>query len=141
MLHVFCLRGQTSLEFLYSMGIVLFIFVAAAAFFSLASADLAALSGFSEARRSCHEIAAQISTMANAGDGASSLLLLPAGLSRQNYSVYVSGPNRSISVWLSGSGAGCRIMTSSVSNGSSGNFYLSANSSILRNAGGVVVVG
>jgi uncharacterized protein (UPF0333 family) len=134
------MRAQTSLEFLYTASLMLLVFGIVMIIFYESQSDAANLAAYTESQRICHAVAAQVDAMDSAGDGASSVFSRPYSLSGQNYSVYVSGPNKSVSIIYAGQGTDCLFSTSSITNGSSATFYI-AQSALIRNVNGGVVVG
>ena len=128
------------MEFLYSVVLTLLLFSLVLIIFFQSQNDLSALSSAVEAKRVCHAIAGQISVVAAAGDGTAAVLRMPDTIYAGNYTVFVSAPNRSVSVSYQGIGGGCRFTTTSVSNGTSGRFYINKDTAI-RNVNGVVVIG
>jgi len=132
--------GQSSLEFLYSVGAVLLVFSIASLLFFQSQQDVTAIEGYTQAKLACQEVSGRISAVASAGDGTASALSLPLVAGSRNYAVFVSGQNRTVSVNYHAGGVGCRFATSNVSNGSSQSFYV-ANDTILRNVKGGVLFG
>ncbi len=133
------LRGQTSLEFLYCTSAVLLLFSMVLLVFFESQQDSAALFAYAESQRLCHAIASQISAISAAGDGTVASLSLPSALGSLNYTAYVSGQNRSLSINYGAQGTGCSFSTSNITNGSSSAFYLS-NGAAIRNVNGGLVV-
>jgi hypothetical protein len=136
--------GQSSIEFLFLISIMAAIFVAITLVSYQAQSDAAALSADFEAKRLCHEVAFRISEVDAAGNGTVASLSMPEKIAGSNYTVFVSGPDRSLSVSYAKGVAGCPLSTSSIANGtgigSSGRFYIQGGES-LRNIGQGVVVG
>jgi len=133
-------KGQSSLEFLYASGLVLCIFAVMLAIFHVAGSDADSLGAYSEALRACSETAAQISSVAAAGDGASAVLARPKLAETRNYSLYISGKNRQLTVGYAEKSAGCMFATSNITNGTSDGFYFEFGAAA-RNIGGGVVIG
>ncbi|VVC00892.1 Uncharacterised protein [uncultured archaeon] len=132
--------GQTSLEFLYAIGIELLLFAVILMLFVQSQEDVAALSSSMEARRICQAMAGQISAISTAGDGASAPFELPPSLYSGAYTAYVAAANRSLTISYGTRLAGCTFTTTSVSNGTSGSFFI-ANSTVIKNVNGGVVIG
>lgn len=131
--------GQTSLEFMYAVGVVLLVFTMSALLFYRSQEDAAAIGGYLESQLACQQVAGMISAVASSGDGTSAYMQLPLVSGGLEYSVFVSAANRTVSVAHRGRGVGCRMTTSNVSNGSSGSFYV-GNHSMVRNVDGGVLV-
>jgi hypothetical protein len=138
--HVKFFRAQSSLEFLYTVSFMVLVMTMCMLIYFQSNTDSAALSAYSESRRICHAVAAEISAIDAAGDGASALLKRPASLAGKNYSVYVMGLNRSIAVSYENQGTGCLFSTTNISNGNSSTFFITRDS-IIRNVNGGVLVG
>ena len=134
------MRAQSSLEFLYTVSLMVLVMTMCMLIYFQSNSDAAALSAYSESRRICQAVAAQISAVDAAGDGASMLLKRPASLADRNYSLYVVGPNRSIAVSYGSQGTGCLFSTTNISNGYSSTFFITSDS-IVRNVNGGVLVG
>jgi len=100
--------------------------------------EAAILSQYVESQRICHEVAMQISAIVSAGNGTQAMLLRP--LTAQGYTLYISAGNRTAVVALGGQTASCNLATSNASNGTSTSFYISQDTRI-RNEGGGVVIG
>lgn len=132
--------GQSSIEFLYATGLMLLLFTISVLLYLSSQSDLTALSSHVEARRICTEIAAQIAAVDAAGSGAEATLRLPPALAAANYTVYIMGVSRSVSVVYGGQGVGCRIPTSNVTYGGQASFNLTQDARI-RNVDGGVVLG
>ncbi len=136
------MAGQSSIEFLYATGLALIFFSVSMVIFYQTQNDAASLSAAADGRRVCNAIAAQISAVADAGDGASAELYVPQLAEEGNYTILVTGHNRSISVSRGSWGTGCLFSTSSVSNGTSDTFYIDyRNGTGIRNIGGGVLIG
>lgn len=133
-------RGQSALEFLYATGLVLAMFAAVLAVFFVTGNDADSLSAYSEANRVCGETAAQVSSVAAAGDGASAAIGNPRISGNRNYTLHMNGKNRQLSVIYGQKTAGCMIATSNITNGTSDSFYFDFGA-MARNVGGGVVVG
>src|SRR3989344_446840 len=116
--------GQTSLEFLFSAGLALFVFSIAMLLFIQSQSDAAAMGAYTESKLICQQVSATISAVASAGDGAASRLELFTVSGGRSYLVFVSAANKTVSVSYSGAGVGCRLTTGNISNGSSGSFYV-----------------
>ncbi len=132
-------HGQTSLEFLYSVGLMLLIFILIALIFYQSQTDATNLSIDAESRRVCQLVSSQISAVFSSGHGTAANLDLPALIAGKNYSVYVNGLNRSVSVSYGTRGTGCHFLTSNVTNGSSTSFFIGENSTVENVEGGVVI--
>jgi len=102
--------------------------------------DVASLSAYSDSHGICRQIATHLSAVQAAGSGMEAVLRRPMAVSGGNYTVFVSGPNRSISVSYGGQGAGCSLALSNITNGSSASFYIEGDVRV-RNVDGGVVVG
>ena len=132
-------RAQSSLEFLYTVGFSLLIFVITLVIFAQGQSDAASLSAYVESVRICRLVSDQISAIDSSGEGTSAALLLPDSLAGLNYTVFVSGPIRSIAVNYGSQGTGCLFSTSNITNGSSSSFHIAASTTIKNSQGGVVV--
>ena len=130
------MRGQTSIEFLYTMVFMLLLFTAVLVIYSLAQSDLMEISQGSEFRAACHSAASQISAIASSGEGAAAALSLPEAATQ--YTVYVSGNDRTVNVAAWERIASCRISTSNVSNGTARSFSVSDGTRMANINGGVV---
>ena len=133
-------NGQSSLEFLYATSMMLLVFAVVALLYYQSQSDSAILSSYAEARRICHLVASQISSVAASGDGTSALLGLPDSLGGRNYSVFLSGQNRTVTVVYAEQGTTCPLSVANVTNGTSSSFYL-LNGTSMRNSFGGVVLG
>jgi hypothetical protein len=102
--------------------------------------DAANLGQYVEAERVCHETAMQISAVVSAGSGTEAAFLRPQIVAARNYTLRVSGSDRSASVEIGGKTAFCRLATSNISNGTHASFYINQDTTI-RNVGGGVVIG
>ena len=135
--------GQGSLEFLILMGIMAGIFLVVILISYQAQSDIAALSADLEAKRICHELAFRISAVDAAGNGTVASLGMPEKIAGSNYTVFVSGPGRSLSVSYGKGAAGCPLSTSSIANGtgigSANRFYIDENKSLINTGQGVVI--
>ena len=107
--------GQTSIEFMYTMLFMLLLFTAVLVVYGLAQGDLAGISQGSEFLAVCRSAASQISAIASSGEGTAAALSLPPAKSQ--YTVFVSGGDRTVSVAAWEKVASCRISTSNVTNG------------------------
>jgi hypothetical protein len=136
--------GQSGIEFLFLMSIMTGVFLIVTLVYYQAQSDIDSLSADFEAQRVCHELAFRISAVDAAGNGTVAGLGMPEKIAGSNYTVFVSGPGRSISISYAKGVAGCPLSTSSVSNGtgigSADRFYIDRGKS-LRNIGQGVVVG
>gem|GEM_PF-3109858 len=137
--------GQSSIEFLFLMGIMAAIFVIVTLVSYQAQSDTAALSADFEAQRLCHELAFRISAVDAAGNGTAAGLGMPERIAGSNYTIFISGPDRRLSISYAKGVAGCPLPTSSIANGSgagsAGKFYIYGNKSkSIRNIGQGVVV-
>jgi len=132
--------GQTSLEFLFAVAMVLLVFVMSAVLFEQSQEDSAAITSYTQSQLVCQAVASRISNIAAGGNGAVSRFSLPLVAGGTNYVIFVSGSNRSVSVSYQGGGTGCHFATSNVSNGSSSSFYI-GNDTPIRNVNGGVLVG
>jgi hypothetical protein len=130
------MRGQSSIEFLYTMVFMLLLFTAVLVIYGVAQGDLVEISQGSEFRAACRSAASQISAIASSGEGTSARLSLPEAATQ--YSVFVSGSERTVSVTAWEKIASCRISTSNVSNGSSSSFSVSDGTRMENINGGVV---
>lgn len=134
------MRAQSSVEFLYCTGLVILLFAMVAIIFYESQEESGSLSAYVESQRICHEIAAQVSAIAIAGNGTQAVLLRPRSFSSQNYTVLVSGQDRAISVQYLQRGTTCMLATSNVSNGTDSTFYITGDV-LVRNDGRGVVFG
>jgi len=132
--------GQSSLEFLYAVGMALLVFSVAALLFFQSQQDETAIDSYLQSNLACEAVAGRISAVAAGGDGTVSYLLLPLVGGRLNYTVAVSAVNRTVSVGYGTNSVGCRFSTSNVSNGSSSSFFVT-NNTLVRNINGGVLVG
>lgn len=130
-------RGQASLEFLYSTAFSLSFLILVLIVLYQSQSDNDALSRSAVARGACNAIAAQITKVASAGDGASAQLFIPEAA--QQFAIFISSSTRSISVSYENGGIGCSFATSNVSNGTAYSFYLTNNTMIRNMRGGVVI--
>jgi hypothetical protein len=130
------MRAQTSIEFLYTMVFMLLVFTLVVVLYGTAQGDLAEISRESEFRAVCRFAASQISAIAISGNGTSIALSLPKA--RTQYSIFVSGPDRTVSVAAWERLSSCRISTSSVTNGSSNIFAISDGIRMTNTGGGVL---
>jgi hypothetical protein len=150
-------KGQSSLEFLQATGIVAVFFVAVVIGFYVWTSDFAKLGSIAEARRACYEIAAQISDVGAAGNGAAAKLQAPLQATMEQYRVRVSGLPGAISVSLSNPGEGdigtsCFTGIRGIKNSSGADdFNLSSNANpqtyelikentVIRNINGSIVI-
>ena len=133
-------KAQTSLEFLYAVGMSLLVFTIAALLFLQSQQDSTAMSAYANSRLVCQSVASRISAVAAAGDGASTYFSLPLVAGGTNYVIFVSGKNSTVSVSYSGAGTACRFSTTNVSNGNSSSFYVT-NNTVIRNVDGGVLFG
>jgi hypothetical protein len=101
--------------------------------------DAAALSAYAESQRICHEIAIQLSAVDAAGNGTAAVLRMPIPLTGANYSVFVTGANRSVAVSYGAQGTGCYFSTSNISSGNASSFWITGDILISNIDGGVVV--
>jgi hypothetical protein len=127
--------GQTSLEYMYTMGFMLLLFTAVLVVYGLAQADLVEISQGAELRTVCRSAASQISTIAVSGDGTTAALSLPSAMSQ--YNIFVSGSTRTISVAAWEKLASCKISTSNVTNGTATSFTVSDGIKMSNIGGGV----
>jgi hypothetical protein len=132
--------GQTSLEFLYAVAMVLLVFAMSTVLFYQSQQDSAAITAFTQSKLVCQAVSSRISAVAAGGDGTVSAFSLPLVAGGTNYTIFVSGQNRTVSVSYQGGGTGCLFSTSNISNGSSGSFYIAGDTPI-RNVNGGVLVG
>jgi hypothetical protein len=114
------LHGQTSLEFLYTLGFMMLFFSAILGIFLLAQSDLDEVGWRSESRALCHSASSQVSSLIAAGEGTSISLYLP--LLSSMYSARASGPERSILVNGTNRLTVCSLTTSNITNGTSAVF-------------------
>ncbi|MCX8175137.1 MAG: hypothetical protein N3E51_02940 [Candidatus Micrarchaeota archaeon] len=131
--------GQTSLEFLYTASFIVLLFSVMLLLYLQAQQEQESLSRAAEARLVCHRIAAQLSAIATAGDGAKAELVLPPSVGGRAYSAHVAADNRSITVSYEGGAEGCGSFTSNIESGGSKKFQISQRATI-SNIGGKVVV-
>jgi hypothetical protein len=115
---------------------MLLVFTAVLVIYGLAQNDLAEISQGAEFRAACHSAASQISAIASSGEGAAAPLSLPSATT--NYTVYVFGSGRTVSVAAWERIASCRISTSSVTNGTSDNFTVADGERMANVNGGVL---
>ena len=132
------LRAQSSIEFLLCTGFAMSILVISMLIYYQAQDEAAVLSQYVESQRICHEVAMQISAAVSAGSGTQAALLRP--LAAQNYTIYISASERTAVVALGGQAAFCNLATSNVSNGTHQLFYISQDT-VIRNEDGGVVIG
>ncbi len=132
--------GQTALEFLYATGFMILLLVISTLIYYQSQAEATALSAYAESQRICHEVAIQLSAVDSAGNGTAAVLRMPVPLSGANYSVFVTGANRSVAVLYGTQGTGCYFSTANISNGSASSFRISGDT-VVRNVDGGVVVG
>jgi uncharacterized protein (UPF0333 family) len=137
--------GQSSIEFLFLMGIMAAIFVIITFVSYQAQSDTAALSADFEAQRLCRELAFRISAVDAAGNGTVAGLGMPGKIAGSNFTILVSGPGRRLSILYAKGVAGCPLSTSNIANGtgtgSAGKFYIyGGESKSIKNIGQGVVV-
>jgi len=132
-------RGQSSLEFLYATLFSLLFLVLAIFIFVESGEDAGVLAAASDAGMVCNAVSIQLSKIASAGEGAEAAVEFPEKLAG-NYSVWVSGSNKSLAVAYAGGGVGCRFLAQGVGNGTSDEFYI-AEGAVMRNNGTGVVIG
>jgi hypothetical protein len=130
------MRGQTSIEFLYTMVFMLLLFTAVLVIYGMAQGDLVEISQGSEFRAACHAAASQISAIASSGSGTAAVLSLPEA--KTQYTVYVSGSDRTVIVAAWERMASCRISTTNVSNGTASSFSVADGARMANINGGVV---
>jgi hypothetical protein len=131
------LRAQSSIEFLLCTVLALSVLVIAVLIYYQWQEEAAVLGEYVEAKRICHEVAMQISSVISAGSGTRAVLFRP--LAEQNYTVYVSATERAAVVRLGGQTAFCQLATSNISNGTHRYFYISQDTTIRNEMGGVVI--
>ena len=129
------LHGQTSIEFIYTLGFMMLFFSAMLGVFMLAQSDLTEVGWRSESRALCHSASSQISTLVAAGEGASASLSLPQ--MSAVYTVRVSGPARLVTVSGDSKMASCPIATSNITNGTSSEFPIDDKMRATSTNGGV----
>jgi len=137
--------GQTGIELLFLFGIMSTVFIIIVLVSYQGQMDISALSSDLEAQRVCHELAFRISTVSSAGEGTSASLEIPEKLAGNNYTIFVSGPERTISISHTRGLAGCPLPTSGIYNGtgagSSDMFYIySGEKKFITNSGKGVLV-
>lgn len=137
--------GQSSIEFLFLMGVMATIFLIVTLVSYQAQSDTASLSAGFEAQRLCHELAFRISAVDAAGNGTAADLGMPGKIAGSNYTIFVSGPGRRLSILYANGVAGCPLSTSNMANGtgngSAGKFYIyGGESKSIRNIGQGVVI-
>ena len=132
-------KGQSSLEFLYSIALSLLFFAIIIIIFSQGQQDANSLSSALLAKKTCTSVSAQIGKIASSGDGTVAQLYIPLDVQYRDYSIYVSGANRSVSVRYGESGIGCLFAGGNVSNGTSNSFQIQ-NNAIIRNVNGGVLI-
>lgn len=132
-------HAQASLEFLYATGVVLLVFTMALMVYYQSSQEASALFSYVESQRICHALASQISAIDSAGDGASAAIELPGSLANSNYTAYVSGDGRTLSINYGTQGSACMFSSSNITNGSAQSFYIQPGSTIRNSDGGIVV--
>ena len=130
------MRGQTSIEFLYTMVFMLLLFTAVLVIYGVAQGDLSEVAQNSEFRAACTSAASQISAIASSGEGSVATLSLPDATTQ--YNVYVSGSDRTVSVAAWERIASCRISTSNVTNGAARSFSVSDGTRMRNTNGGVL---
>jgi hypothetical protein len=137
--------GQSGIEFLFLIGIMSTIFLIIVLVSYQGQLDISSLSSNLEAQRVCHELAFRISSISASGEGTIAGLGIPEKIAGNNYTVFISGPDRGISISHIGGLAGCPLPTSGISNGtgagSSDKFYIKGGEiKSLKNSGRGVVV-
>ena len=132
--------GQTSLEFLYAVAMVLLVFTMTSVLFYQSQQDSAAITSYTQSQMVCQAVASRISAVAAGGDGTVSFFSLPLVAGGTNYTIFITGKNRTVSVSYQGGGTGCLFSTSNISNGTSGSFYIQSDTPV-RNVNGGVLVG
>lgn len=132
--------GQTSLEFLFSVGMALLVFAMSTMLFLQSQSDAAAMESYLDSKAACQEVAGKIAAVYASGDGTQSYLRLPLVSGGLDYTVAVSGVNRTVSISHAGGLVACRIPISNVSNGTANVFY-ATNGAAVRNIDGGVLVG
>jgi len=133
------MRAQSSIEFLFCTGLAMAVMVIAMLFYYQAQSEAAVLGEYVESQRICHEIAMQISAIVSAGSGTQAALHRPQALAGQNYTVLVAPENHSVVVEFGRQTASCMLATTNVSNGTHSSFYISQDTLIRNEDGGVVV--
>ena len=133
--------GQSSIEFLYAVGMILVLFTIAALLFYLSGEDASALAAYVETQRACTEAAAQVEAVSSAGDGASATLRMPQGRAYDSFAFFFSSENRSLSVVYAGTPASCGLSTTDLKNASGAYAFNITGDSPIRNIGGGVVIG
>jgi len=133
--------GQSALEFLFATGAMVLVFIMASILFYESGADASALGTYAESNRVCHEASAQVASIAAAGDGASSVFVLPKTARSESYALGFSSPNRLLSVFYRDSVAGCALPSSDVSNRDGEQNFNVTEDLPIRNANGGVVIG
>ncbi|MCX6773238.1 MAG: hypothetical protein NTV88_05750 [Candidatus Micrarchaeota archaeon] len=131
--------GQTSLEFLYAVAMVLLVFTMSTVLFYQSQQDSTAITSFTQSKLVCQAVASRISAVAAGGDGTASIFSLPLVAGGTNYTIFISGKNRTVSVSHQGGGTGCLFSTSNISNGSASSFYIASDTPIRNVQGGVLV--
>jgi hypothetical protein len=104
--------------------------------YGLAQEDLVGISQDSEFLAVCRSAASQISAVAFSGEGTAAVLTLPPAESQ--YTIYVSGSDRTVSVAAWERMESCRISTSNVTNGTSASFTVTDGTRMENTGGGVV---
>ena len=131
--------AQSSIEFLYSVGAVLLVFSISAVLFYQSQQDAAAIESYMDSRLACQEVAGKISAVSSGGDGTVSYMQFPLVAGALNYTVRVSGDNRTVSVSHKSSLVGCRFGNANVSNGTSASFNVASGAAVRNIDGGVLV--
>ena len=132
------LRAQSSIEFLFCTGLAMSILVIVVLIYYQGQEEAVVLSQYIESQRICHEVAMQISAVVSAGNGTQAMFIRPRA--EQNYTIYISASERTAVVVFGGQTAFCNLATSNVSDGTHQSFYISQNTR-MRNEGGGVAIG
>lgn len=114
-------------------------FTISALLFFQSSQDAAAIESYMDSRLACQEVAGKISAVYSGGKGTESFVRLPLVAGAMNYTVLVSGANRTVAVSHASGLVACRLSAANVSNGTSESFYVNDGAAVRNLDGGVLV--
>lgn len=108
--------------------------------FSIRSAEIDALKVSVEADKLCNTVKSSVNGVLSSGYGSASEIILPEKIFAINYSAKVYAPDRKVVFSWKNRSSTCGILTTNITNSTSGVFDLYVGRNVLRNSGGVVVV-
>ncbi len=132
------MKGQSSIEMIIMVGIVLIFFGISFAWYINSNIDIIKSSEILKAKELCREVGDVINNVIATGMNTVDKFTLPSRLDSTNYNLTIFAPSRVVHVAVKGAGIYCSVLTTNVTNGTNSIFELKPGNYKAKNMNGVV---